>query len=385
MTPARSIVHGLSTVVMSLATATAASAKSPATTVPSVPSEGTASSGQSASAVPKAAGRTEVVERFFAIGLDAQAHGDLEAAHQSFLAAWNLAHTGPIAGSLGLIEVQLGEYISAAEHLTFALSQARDENVRQALADGLSKAQRFVATVQLSGLPEGARLDADSRILGRAPFPFAVYLNPGTYVFQAQKDGYATRRVTKTVAAGETVGLELAMLPDLVPPSGSTKAATPETVMVQPLNEKHRGLSFPPPRWLVLYSGITLTVAAAAVGTAFLIGRSNARHRLDELHGQLDERYQNSDSICRYLKDPACSALQPESDKYVSSGTGAVIALSGAGALGIATALTFALWPKSPGASASKTAASEDPSFSLSFLPIAGGGQLVLGTHGGLL
>jgi len=98
------------------------------------------------------------VNQLFAQAQTAFAKGDKVAACDAYKAAWALQKSYDIAGNLGGVELKLGRYRDAAEHLAFALDDfpptgepAQRQAVERKLAEALNEIGRLHVRVSVDG------------------------------------------------------------------------------------------------------------------------------------------------------------------------------------------------------------------------------------------
>jgi hypothetical protein len=149
------------------------------------------------------------VERFAA--------GDLEGARESFAAAWRLRKDVTIASNLADIEMKLGRYRDAAEHLSFCVRHATDESVRREAARRLADCRPFVGNVHVTVDTQAATVLLDGAPIGHAPIERELWLAPGTHTLQAQHQGRSSAMQTLQVRGGDEVKIELKLAPSVAP------------------------------------------------------------------------------------------------------------------------------------------------------------------------
>lgn len=117
----------------------------------------------------------------FAQGRERYAAGDYPRAYEAYRRAWELSPGYDIAANLGNVEVDLGKYAEAADHLAYAkrttpasLERAKRDKIIAKIDERMSKALQHVGKVILSVTPgeatvhiDGIALDADQRDNGK--------------------------------------------------------------------------------------------------------------------------------------------------------------------------------------------------------------------------
>ncbi|MDI1432322.1 PEGA domain-containing protein [Polyangium sorediatum] len=136
-------------------------------------------------------------------------------AEASYQAAWDLRKSFDLAGNLGDVEMTLGQFRDAAEHLSYALEEfpaGGKPEVREALQKRLDEAKKQVGTVTIGTNIGGAKIFVDGRLVGQAPLAKAVFVDPGKRVIEAKLPGHddVLRTVDVEKAQSQEVNLVLA-------------------------------------------------------------------------------------------------------------------------------------------------------------------------------
>jgi hypothetical protein len=165
-------------------------------------------------------------------GAKAARTGHAERARLFYTSAWRAQHHWQIAGSLGHVELQLGRYRDAAEHLAFFLRETRDLTAidprdRSALAWDLERAKAKIGVVTAVVEPVGAEVFVDGAPLGRAPLVDPVFVDPGRHVIEARLQGYPVAVASRDLVPGAAAQLTLKLTPvvALEPPRAMPLAA----------------------------------------------------------------------------------------------------------------------------------------------------------------
>lgn len=144
---------------------------------------------------------------------DEQKWAEAEAAYQS---AWNLRKSFDLAGNLGSVEMQLGQYRDAAEHLSYAYDEfptgGKTED-RAALAKRIEEARLQVGVLTIKTNVVGARLYIDNKLVGQAPLEKGVFVDLGQRVIEARLDGHDDVLRTIEVTKGSKQDLDLRLVP----------------------------------------------------------------------------------------------------------------------------------------------------------------------------
>lgn len=143
---------------------------------------------------------------------DEQKWAEAEAAYQS---AWNLRKSFDLAGNLGDVEMQLGQFRDAAEHLSYAYDEfptGGKPEVREALAKRIEEARQQVGVLNIKTNVVGARLYIDGNLIGQAPLERGLFVDIGQRVIEARMDGHNDVLRTIDVAKGSTQDVELQLV-----------------------------------------------------------------------------------------------------------------------------------------------------------------------------
>jgi hypothetical protein len=156
---------------------------------------------------------------------DEQKWSEAEAAYQS---AWNLRKSFDLAGNLGGVEMQLGQYCDAAEHLSYAYDEfptGGKPEVREALGKQIEEARQQVGVLHIKTNVIGARVYIDGNLIGQAPIQQRVFVDLGQRVLEARIDGHHDALRTVDVTKGSTQDIDLQLVPKTSggPSSGNTK------------------------------------------------------------------------------------------------------------------------------------------------------------------
>ncbi len=235
----------------------------------------------------------------------------LEEAEKLFVEAWKLKKGVDIAANLGIVSLQLGKNVQAAEALTYAVDHfpvGASAEARQRLAEKLAAVKQKVAAVTLKVNVAEAQLSVDDRDLGKAPLPGAVFVDPGPHQFKASRDGYVPAEVSFRLLGGDATTIEL------------TLEVKPMNVPEQPPGEKL-------PVWPMIAFG-ALTAAGLGMGIGSFVMSESAKGDIE-------------DSGCR---NESCGAsLQDSVDDYNLGRTLAAsgFVVGGVGAVGLVTYAIF--------------------------------------------
>jgi PEGA domain len=142
---------------------------------------------------------------------DEQKWAEAEAAYQS---AWNHRKSYDLAGNLGDVEMQLGQYRDAAEHLSYAYDEfptGGKPEVREALAKRIDEARQHIGVLKIKTNVIGARLYVDGKIVGQAPLEKGVFVDIGKRVIEARIDGHddVLRTIDVTKGSQQEIDFQL--------------------------------------------------------------------------------------------------------------------------------------------------------------------------------
>jgi hypothetical protein len=255
--------------------------------------------------------------------------GQLERARLLYLSAWRAQHHWQIAGSLGHVEMTLGRYRDAAEHLTIYLRESRDvPNVdprdRALLAGEIARARAKIGAVTVTAEPAGAEVIVDGATVGKAPLADPVFVEPGRHVIEARLERYQSAAEARELTPGGAaeVRLELAAEPK------------PEAPRLVPVVQQATPPA-PPLRYQVnkglVYGGAALSAVALGVGIGLTAMSNSAASERDGFRAG-----------CNSGDHGGCSQFDSSDQRRWLTGNAAAYTFIGAGAVALATA-TYAL------------------------------------------
>jgi hypothetical protein len=202
-------------------------------------------------------------------GAKAARTGHAERARLFYTSAWRAQHHWQIAGSLGHVELSLGHYRDAAEHLAFFLRETRDLQTidardRSTLAWDLERAKAKIGVVTTLVEPVGAEVLVDGAPLGRAPLADPVFVDPGRHVIEARLPGYPAVVASRDLVPGATaqLTLKLTQVVAVEPPA-------PPPVAPPPAPPPRRG---PRANRAIILGGAVATGVLATVGVGLAVG-----------------------------------------------------------------------------------------------------------------
>jgi len=297
-------------------------------------------------ATPALAAPADKASELMNQGVARYAKGNLEGARQAFLEAFELAPHHTIASNLAEVEIKLGRYREASEHLNYVLRSlppsASDE--RASSEKDLAECRQRLSVVRVAVSVQGAAVMLDGKELGTAPLETELWLEPGEYVVEARHTGYlpASERVVTRAGESREISLALGVLPAETPAASGTEHRRDEVGSDSGMETKT----------LVLIGGSVLTVAAASVGTVFLLKSGAAADDVDKALAEIaneEPELAEEGMACRLepsVRPAACATLsssQQDEKTFKNVAIGSFIA---AGALGVGTLATYFLWPE---------------------------------------
>ena len=205
-----------------------------------------------------AASRTVEARRRYQEGNAAMKLDQWERAHEAYLQAWRQRPHWQVAGSLGEVELLLGRFSDAANHLAFFLREAKDvspeetERVRGWLAQARASASRVTVTTT----PPGADVFLDGVEIGPALLREEVYVGPGKHVIAGRLGACAS---AESVELGAGQSREIALRCEPTTPDRKASVAAPAAGLAGPApsSPQHRA---------ILLAGVSVSAASLALG-----------------------------------------------------------------------------------------------------------------------
>ncbi len=291
-------------------------------------------------------------DELFARGNEAFDKGALDDAYGLYLKAWALKHTYDIAGNLGQVELKLGKFRDAAEHLDFTLRlfpPTGKAAPREAIRRAFEAARKEVAALTIRVSAQGAALSVDGTPIGLSPFEVPVFVDPGKRTLEATLEAHLPTRIVIEVEKAESREVDLSLVPKNQPP--------------------------PAPRNVpLLLAGFGVSLAAAGSGVGLMIAASTKGTQADGLLQQLVTADPDRTCPCGTDADRArLKGLRQDHDVLFNAAAGMFVA---AGVLVVGTTV-YALTP------AFQRPSTKAASVTVRALPAVsqhGGGALVIGS-----
>jgi hypothetical protein len=155
-----------------------------------------------AAAAPPAAEDPEALIR---VGNAARRKGDDKRAEGYLKRAYELARTPRSAAQLGLVELALGHFRSAEEHLSEALAADDDwvHDNREVLTSSRVSARSHLWALEIGGAPRDATVLRPEGAITKLPTDGVLWFDPGTVTLTVQAVGRKPAPVEASGAAGE--------------------------------------------------------------------------------------------------------------------------------------------------------------------------------------
>jgi hypothetical protein len=254
-----------------------------------------------------------------------------------------VARSPRTAAQLGLVELALGYWVAADDHLSEALAPAShpwiDRN-RQVLQQSRSDARSHVAALVIEGQPAGAEISVNSVRAGTFPLSAPIRVGEGTVTIEARAPGRIEQKRVITVRGGATERLWLDLAP--IPASErKVEAAPPPVVVVAPPPPAPVDSELPAWRRVLPWGLAGGAVLAAGVGVWQHVAWRQAQSDFEEIDACAAD-------LPGHGNDDRC---QGRYDTLSGRRTRAYVGYGVAGALGVGAAVMFLLngSPESPG------------------------------------
>ncbi|MRG96391.1 PEGA domain-containing protein [Polyangium spumosum] len=172
----------------------------------------------------------------------ARAAGRATAAARAYSAALDVRHDPLIAGRLGVILVQLGKPVDAADLLLDAIQRATNatKEERQGFLKAYDAARAEMTWVDVTISHAGTKLTLDGEPRNREGFSaLSMFVAPGEHELRARLDGYEDAVETFTARKGQEmrVTLTLRALPEPLPPPLKLRRERPRKPDLSSLDE----------------------------------------------------------------------------------------------------------------------------------------------------
>lgn len=294
----------------------------------------------------------------------AMQRNDWQGARTVLLELWNKSKSYDVAASLAQVEHALGNDVSAARYLSFAVAHLAPKERPETLARyraALDELEERVGQLQVSVNREAAEVRVDGTLIGLSPIPSTVFVEPGEHTVEARsKDGAATNRIE--VARGASVMVELFLAKPAPEPlaAPTPSRATSPALVANPVLVAAPALSATTPPALAqeqatsrsaipvfVGGGVTLVGVGMAIGFGLAANSDEAKARA--LQTRLGPNGCTSGDATRSACDAAERAIEVQQRDARLSNVGIGVASVGA----VATLTYLLFWPKSKSKQAS--------------------------------
>jgi hypothetical protein len=283
-------------------------------------------------------------------GSAAFAKGDLEKAHAALKKAWEIKPLALTAANLGEVEIKLGRYRDAAEHLQSFLQNAPSNvlDKRAGAEQKLAECRKHIASVEVTANVDGAQVTLDGLDIGHTPLLNQLFLDAGIHALKVTHASYQPETRTFTAEAGSDLELRFKLSGE--PPVPVEPARTVQKSSVSPATSERTGSHTR--TWVVL-GGSAATAISLGIGVALQIRASSlgddAKFTLAQVdtlstvsqvssHGECSSRTGAAQDLCNQLH----STIRRQDSAFNLS----IDAIVTAGVLGVATVATYLLWPQ---------------------------------------
>lgn len=267
---------------------------------------------------------------FFARGKALFAEGKYAEAYEAYKQAWARERSYDVAGNLGNVEVKLGRWADATEHLTYArdhlppsLEAERKREVLARITELLSEVRAKVTEVDLVIQPKHAAIAVDGHARERI-VPDKLWLEPGDHKLEVSADGHQPAVRTMRATAGGHQRVELALHPLGKKPATAVSDNGPSLALI--------------------VTGAVVGAAGIGVGIGLVVaaeGKGDDRRAVAEgLASNACGAGTTRTAECQQIED-----LSAEENTLRNVGIASLVA---GGTIGIAT-LVYALWPREEG------------------------------------
>jgi hypothetical protein len=299
-------------------------------------------------------------EQLFRQGTVAFEAGEYGEAYGVLRSAWDLAPGYRTAAALGQVELRLALHRDAAEHLTYCLLHfpaAGDPGARAHVEQGLARAREHVSALRIRVDVDGADLRVDASWEGRSPLDALVFVEPGTHVVAASREGFLGKSDAVVVRAGTTTDVSLSMvaapggpaaapagharavgaaLPAAAGASGQGGLEAPRLAEPRaPASSGHEAGGLSPRGWLIVVGG-SLSLISLGTAVVFDVKGASAARAMADLRAELG----GAPGACAAGgSGPAalCAKLRDTTDERDADNSIATFAAVGGGVLAAAT------------------------------------------------
>jgi PEGA domain len=183
-------------------------------------------------------------ERLIRQGLELRHDKKEELALPYFQKAYELVRTPRTEGQLGLVEMALGYWVNAEQHLAEALKATEHSWVaknHKALQDALTRIQTNIGELVVVGAPEGATILINGRASGAGP----VRVGKGKVELEVRANGFHPSTSTIEVQGGQRQRVTVALEKEEAPPPAETPAPLRLAIPAAPRDNNSNGVGEP--------------------------------------------------------------------------------------------------------------------------------------------
>ena len=242
----------------------------------------------------------------YAEGIKAADAKNWAGAHAAFMEAYKQSDHYQIAANLGSMEIKLGRYRDAAEHLAVYLRKAPSDKVKdrmRALAF-FEEAKKKVGTVQVRVNVNGAEILVDDKVVSLSPPVDDLFVDPGPRFIKARMAGHKSSETTLEAGPGTTHQVTLTlekMAPDAPPPPKLVKTAAPPPSPPEPVPFK--------PQKEIIIAGISVGAVGILAGTISAIVSSGYGSSAEDRRDVLLQRPGGGSACLDPMNTSECATL----------------------------------------------------------------------------
>jgi hypothetical protein len=280
----------------------------------------------------------------------AMERNDWQEARLLLLELWERSKSYDVAASLGEVEHALGNDVSAARYLSFAVAhlapKERPETLTRYRA-ALSELEAQVGRLQVIVSEEAAEVRIDGNLVGLSPLSSTIFVTPGEHTVEARAQGsVASNRIEVNRGSSAIVELALAKPAPEVAPGSAAPTPNPVPARVEipvpapAASDRAETTGSRSSIPLVVGGGLTLVGLGTAIG--FGVAANSAETKARTLKARLGPDGCSSGAATQSACDAANHAVDVQRRDATLSMIGVGVASAGA----IATVGYLLFWPK---------------------------------------
>jgi hypothetical protein len=295
---------------------------------------------------------TKAARARFQEGVEFYDKKNYESARAAFLQAYALRKHPAVLLNLAQSSLRSGH---AAESVKYFQQFLRESTTitpaqRSDAEGGIAEARAKLGRLEISA-PTAAEITVDGSVVGNAPLPEAVDVEPGSHTIKARMTDGTTEAKTVGANAGEKVSVKFAAatppttvapVPVTAPPPASSAPTPPPSTPAEPADaanpaqntvtpdtpmEKKAGLLSPPKSMAPVYIGGVLVVLGVADAIVFGIAKTNAQDSANKVASDI-RKNNGGPGVCastsssdRKKFGAACTALRDDNNKVDTDAT----------------------------------------------------------------